>query len=86
MLKKAIQKWQFKFSVLKVKRAHKRVLRHSFKILKWCLHNINKIDIPTTSTENDILKKSLDLYDEMIQVMNKHVVRYRSYLWDQSDA
>ena len=86
MPRNIMQKWQFKFSVFKVKRAYKRVLKHNFKLLKWCLRNIVKVGVPTTLTENDILKKSLDLYDEMIQDMNKYVARHRNYVWNQHDS
>lgn len=80
MLKKTIQKWKFKFASFKLKRKYKKSVKIRLEILEWCLHKINKVDVPTNETDNEMLKQFLSLYDVTIKDINNDVDKYRNYI------
>jgi len=85
MLRKKIDdlkvKYAFKFSIIKLKLNHNKLVRTRLKILKFCLKNISKYNIYLANeNELDFLKKLLGLYDETIEELNKDLERYRECL------
>lgn len=67
----------FKLSVLKVKYTHWRLIKHYLKILKFCIRHLDRICIPTTKSQNELMKKLLTVYDETIADLDKSVDIYR---------
>ena len=80
---KIINMLKFRWSVFRMKRSHKRMLKYYIQALKFCLRNINKIGAPVNESENDTLKRLLVFYDETVADINKEVDRHRHYAWDQ---
>lgn len=83
VLRKLIQKYKFKFSIFKVNHAHKKCIKHCLKSLNFCLNTVNELIIPTTEREKEIMKNILDLYDEVIDYMNKDINRCRNIICEQ---
>lgn len=82
MLKEKMKYWKFKMSCFKLKRHHKRLVNLNIKTLKFCLHNINKINFPTTNAEKETLALLIDLYEKTVNDLNKNVERVKKYILD----
>lgn len=80
MLEEKIKYWKFKLSCFKLKRHHKQLVNHNIKTLKFCLHNINKINFPTTDAKREALTLLIDLYDKTVNDLNKDVERVKGYM------
>ena len=80
MLKEKMKYWKFKMSCFKLKRHHKQLVNLNIKTLKFCLHNINKINFPTTDAQSETLTLLIDLYDKTVNDLNKDVERVKGYM------
>ena len=80
MLKEKMNYWKFKFSCLKLKRHHKKLVNHNIKTLKFCIHNINNINFPTTDLERETLTVLIDLYEKTVNDLNKDIERVKRYM------
>lgn len=67
-----------KFNISKIKRIHIKHMKHRLKILKFCIHYMNKICLPTNDIENEALQKLIYVYDETIKELNESVDVYRN--------
>lgn len=76
-----IKALKFKIACFKVKHSTMKLVKCDIKILKYCIHHINKIGIPTNEHKNEMLKMLLACYDEAIKQINEDIEKYRSYVW-----
>ena len=77
MLNKKMYWLKFKFAVLRVKYSRMKLMECSFKILKSCIRELDKIGVPISEEENEAMKKLLSVYDNGITELNKSVDIYR---------
>jgi len=82
MLKEKMDFLKFKLAILKLRFTHKKLMKLNLYTLKWCVYHINKIGIPKSKEENELLKKILGYYDETVKDLNKDVERYRNFVWE----
>lgn len=83
MLKEKMKYWKFKMSCFKLKSHHKKLVNHNIKTLKFCIHNINKINFPTTDAEKETLTLLIDLYEKTVNDLNKDVERVKKYMREE---
>lgn len=84
MLDEKIKCWKFKMSCFKLKQHHKLLVNHNISTLRFCVHNINKINFPTTETEKENLNLLIDLYDKTVADLSKDVERVKMYMREMS--
>lgn len=80
MLSEKIKFLKFKFACFKVKCSVMKAMKHRLKILKFCIHHANKINIPVTKGEIMAMEALLSVYDETIVYLNKNMDIYRERL------
>jgi hypothetical protein len=73
-------KWEFMHACKKVKRAHNKVNAHRFKILRTCLKNMDRLGIPVTAEEKDLMARMIALYDETLLELGDDTKRFREYV------
>lgn len=79
-LKKRIQHLKFKYTTFKCKRAHKNVINHQLKTLKFCLFTSIDIGFPVSNEECEVLQKIISLYNDTSIDMNKDIKRCKEYI------
>lgn len=80
MLSEKIKFLKFKFACFKVKCSVMKAMKLKLKILKFCIHHANKINIPVTKGEIMTMEALLSVYDETIADLNKHMDEHRERL------
>lgn len=80
MLSEKIKFLKFKFACFKCKCSVMKAMKLKLKILKFCIHHANKIDIPVTKGEVMVMEALLSVYDETVTELNKHINMYRERL------
>ena len=80
-MRTTINALKFKLSVLRVKRAHWKAIKHRLKIVKFCIRHLDRICIPTSNAKNEAMKLLLSTYDETIKNLNKSVDIYRKRVY-----
>jgi hypothetical protein len=80
MLSEKIKFLKFKFACFKVKCSVTKAMKNRLKILKFCIHHANKINIPVTKGEIMAMEALLSVYDETVTELNKHMDIYRERL------
>lgn len=77
MLSKKMDSLRFKFCVFKVKHSRMKLMEYNFKILKSCIRQLDKICIPASEAEEEVMKELLSIYDKTIEEISKSVDTYR---------
>ena len=80
MLSEKIKFIKFKLACFKVKRSVMKGINHRLKILKFCIHYANKINIPVTKGDIMAMEALLSVYDETIADLNKNMDVHRETL------
>lgn len=80
MLSEKIKFLKFKFACFKAKCSVMKAMKLKLKILKFCIHHANKINIPVTKGEVMAMESLLSVYDETVTELNKNMDRYREML------
>lgn len=83
MLNEKMKYWKFRLSCFKLKQHHKLLVNHNIRTLKFCVHNINRINFPTTDKEKETLTLLIDLYEKTISDLNKDVDRVKRYMGEE---
>ena len=76
---------RFKSKLLnrRLNRNRNKILKNRLKILKLSTLLMYKIGIPINNDKNELLKKSIDIYEDTIEELNKEVELYKSYLYEE---
>lgn len=80
MLSEKIKLLKFKFACFKTKCSVMKAMKLKLKILKFCIHHANKINIPVTKGEIMAMEALLFVYDETIVELNKYMDEHRERL------
>lgn len=73
-------RWQFLNACAKVKKRHNKVNAFRFKILRTCLRDLDKVGLPVTTKEKDLMAKMIQLYDKTLDELSNDVNRFRGYI------
>jgi len=84
-LKRKKLELEFKLSIFKVKRTHRKGLRLRFKMLRFCLYHMDKIGIPKDKDYNELLKRLIKTYNNTISELSKETKRFENYIWEEEE-